>query len=311
MRRVAHCLRVSNILLTLVFLQGCKMPDELGYPLPGEIGWVGPNPQFRLAPSFSGSGRGTAQLLDGGNSGRSVPIAVDQSQSAFNAASLAAVPIPVGSPVGKSTLLSVSGDDSQSRVLSCTLVDLTPPFPTDDGAGTSFTARAKALVEWGVGGVQASTLLDFINGTSFTIEGSFLRVTAVLDKVGGLYGGLAQAQVNQVLGAFCGYGAVTKSNTFNAKNTIYEDQFAGGGGVFYDIPPFATNFLFYTTYGPGSVVTDVCDSGNKLLYGANWTSAANQNVPVELTGDARRIFVPGGGTIPAQGTFRIVFGMSL
>ena len=122
---------------------------------------------------------------------------------------------------------------------------------------------------------------------------------------------MPQAAVNMILGAYCGYGAVAKSNTFNAKHTVYEDNYDAAGTGRYAIPKNATNFLIYTMYGPGTLDAGVIGPGGQTLYDTQWTRAANQNVPVELTGDARYIYVGPGGLIPNGGTFRIVFGMSL
>lgn len=256
------------------------------------------------------TGRPIFSLLDMANAGTSSPIAVDPNVSFTTAASRAAVPVPAGSPIGKATLLNLNGSDQESAVVSVTLVNNTPAVPAQlDATPTFAAARASALVEWGVGGVQDSAIVDFLNGTTFTLEGSFIRVTGFLEPIGQFFGGgIQQGAINMILGAFAGYGATGKSNTFNAKKTIYIDQF-DHLLPFFAIPKHATNLMIVS---PVDVDFSVTDIGHKLLNSNTWPAHTLSAVPLELSGDAAFIAVnAGGGANPPDTTaIRLVFGIS-
>lgn len=293
--------------------------DDYGNPIPGTGNpqqpfppWRGP--QYSMPPSSS-SGANKSDLLDSGNAGRSVEIAVDPT-SATTPASLAAVPIAVGSPIGKASLLNLSGDDSSSRVVSVTLVDATPLVPSPVAPAPAFANRATALVEWGVGGVQDNALVDFINGTTFSIEGSFLRVTGIVEPIPANVGPVPepQAGTNMILGAFCGYGAVGKSNTFNAKKTVYVDQFATGVNDLIVVPRHATNFVLYLAGFEVEVTTDVLNYGQNELISSDWNAAGTSDIPVELPGDAKFVFIRtnarNADVLPQNATLRVIFGIA-
>jgi hypothetical protein len=291
------------------------MPDEFGYPLPGEPGYVGPFPQYTFPPSYRGGSNDANKLLSAGNVGRSVQIAVDPA-STVTPESLAAVPIAEGSPVGKATLLALTGDDSESSVVSVTLADLTPLVVSPAAPAAQFANRASALVEWGVGGVQDNALIDFLNGTTFSIVGAYLRITAILDVIGANIGPVPtpQAATNMILGAYCGYGAVGKSNTFNAKKTVYIDQFATGVNDLIAIPKHATNYIVYLAGFDVEVSTDVLNYGQNELVTNDWGAAGTNDIPVELPGDAKFVFIRtnarNADVLPQNATLRVVFGIS-
>lgn len=256
------------------------------------------------------------RLLDyPSNPGKSVLIGPDAA-SIVNAASLAVVPA-FGSvpPVGRATLLEVKSDDESSEILSVTL-DNPLPFlvPTADvaGAGTIVIARPSAIIEWGVGGVQARADVDFDHGLSLSVPGSFLRVTGVNNRIPATTNNMSGVGTpafgrNVKLGAFCGYGSVAGTKNLSAKKTIYID----GPGLLsgsIPIPDYATNFTVQRSPNAGILSVTVLDEGGvSPIQTLTYPAGSGFEGAVELSGDAAFIVL----TAPVgSNAIRVIFGLS-
>ncbi len=118
------------------------------------------------------------RMLDGGwNIGRSVDITAGATFSAENS-------VP---------LLEVKGDDKVAGPITVTL-------QSEIETNITLFEDMFATVQWGVGGFQVEAEIDFLNGTSFTVFASFIRLTG---NVVGAGAGTETAK----LGAFASYGA--------------------------------------------------------------------------------------------------------
>lgn len=132
----------------------------------------------------------------------------------------------------KQTVLDLSERDIKGRPVTVCLAKaiLPPAFAT--------SARLRALVEWGIGGVQTSAEVDWRQGTLFTLCASFLRVSVINDA---LPGSTFKA------GAFAGF--LNQSNGMRrATRTVYVDLgILAAANQDIAVPPYAETFSFQRT----------------------------------------------------------------
>lgn len=236
------------------------------------------------------------RLLDGGNAGRSEVINVTDTGAE-----------------GRS-LINLVGDDQNATVLSVVLVaSVTQPPPVPGG---TIAPSGRAIVEWGVSGVQARAIVDFILGTTFSLPCSFLRVNAIRIPEFGL-----PDSIGVVLGAFASYLPISGGKP---QLTLFSELDAVGAGVFPIAPAGSASFLvpaFAETLDvrrlssvtgalPAMTVTTRSVTGTTIdvqsrAAGAPWGE------PVRLPNDARQIAITndeGVATIPrARLIFRLGF----
>lgn len=187
----------------------------------------------------------------------------------------AAVETPQPSPV---SMLTVEGDDLDAQQMIVTLaaplvvalpfaevlerlddqnttgeldnqqIALLPTFP-----GTAVPLKwppLEAIVEWGTGGTSARAVIDYVNGVTFSVVASFLRVFAIVTQSSALIGGTSAAYV---LSAFAGPGFSRST----AQRSVHLGTVVSGveSGVFA-IPRFARRaYLVGGTNGTPPVTT--------------------------------------------------------
>jgi hypothetical protein len=322
------CLRVSSLLLTLTV--GCKMSpmDEMDPNWPGGY----PPSQYVMPPRESMAQPGNGGLQLKGNLGRTVVLAPDPT-SATNAGSLALVPFAAGTPsvatvVNVNVVDPANPDVEASAVISGTLLNppfrqvgpnQLQPFLTANPGGMLVAARPSALIQWGSGGSVAEAVVDYENGFSFSVPASWLRITAQNDPIPNAIAAVGPNQVGRgvQVGAFVGLGGLSKSNTFNAKRTIFEDNFAyvaGGQQNSYEIPQFATNLLVYYI---GADATDplqvfILNEAGINILAATFPKNGQQDIPIELPSDARYVDIrPASGAAFNHSVVRIIFGLAI
>lgn len=148
--------------------------------------------------------------------------------------------LPVG-PLDRVTILDIQGSDDKATgtVITLELALRNVPNPNPP---------IIAQVDWGAGGLRMQALLDFVNGTTFTVFASSIRVIAInpnpLNE---------ERDVNVMAGAFIGY------LPFGGRQAQLSVQVASVGGVFPDtvIPAFARKV---TVVAPTALVaTDTLD----------------------------------------------------
>lgn len=252
---------------------------------------------------------------DRANPGRSVVILTDPA-TITTPASLLVVPGSPNDPRGKATIMEIDGSDDESQVMTVTLVGeaLRFPNPLPSGAPLPGQARATALVEWGMAGVQAQAFVDF-RGLSFSIPASWIRITGINEPLppADILGGNPIFGRNIRVGAFCSYGSVSRSGPLSAKKSFYIDvPIAVLGLAYIPIPPFASNYIYYpraTAAGTGSVFS-VTDQDNILTTQTFATPLSADNVvPIELPGQASALIISNAGPGLLAGT--VVFGIAI
>lgn len=154
------------------------------------------------------------------------------------------------------TLAQINGDDADAMDLTVTLTGprISPiPIAGLDGRSPSdlkeFNSNAQvagqvppvvwppiyANVSWGTGGINATALVDFVNGAQISISGSFLRVDATI--VAGPLIGINGTSGFYQTGAFVGPGI---ARTSSATCTTYiGDVPALAESAVFPVPPFA------------------------------------------------------------------------
>lgn len=110
--------------------------------------------------------------------------------------------------------------------------------PASDFPGTGAPINwppFEAVVEWGVGGCRARAFVDYLDGVSFNVIASFVRVYAAITQ--GPAGGLSNTSAAYQLAAFVGPGW---ARTGTAQKTIYLGTILNAGASpVIAVPPFA------------------------------------------------------------------------
>jgi hypothetical protein len=126
-----------------------------------------------------------------------------------------------------------AGPDAETLVVTLGLELLNQS--NENGLPATMALDVKALINWGIGGANYTALVDWEQGTAFTVCASFIRVSAIYkDTVPGL--------PDLLLSASFGYG-FTGRKGIGAKFTQDLGILAAGAtSGFVQIPQFATAF---------------------------------------------------------------------
>lgn len=94
--------------------------------------------------------------------------------------------------------------------------------------------EAQATIEWGIGGVNETAVVDMVNGATVNLTASFIQVTASMGDAANSLGtsGYIATPAAYVLSAFVGPGYTRPGN---AQRTVYLGSL--GGGIESDILP--------------------------------------------------------------------------
>lgn len=202
-------------------------------------------------------------------------------------------------PGGQSApILEARCSDERARQLTVTLVV--------DPMTTAFDRDAVALVTWGSGGLQAPQAeIDFINGTTFSVIASFIRILGRSDAA-------AVPSTTMLVGAFIGYEPRSAGSAVRGPQRTLKTGaiVAGGATVDLTIPRYATSLSYMrnplTTAltlsyldGPGNVIGIV-----PLAAGQDISSLV-----LPIPGDAVTIRLAAAAVDQIAG--RAIFGLSL
>lgn len=230
--------------------------------------------QFERSPKFD------IKLLDQGQFGRSIDLPG------------AAVPEPI-------TVLNLSGDSQQCRVVTVTLFnDLQPNSTTRQ----SVLARVK----WGSGGIQAQADMDWMQGVTFSLPAAFLRISAFIESA------LAFGDPVRV-GAFVGYYGAAPSQSRNPRLTRTAIV-TPPGTVDIPIPVFATEMEIVRTIAAATGVSAafdfvVLDDSGGTIYGETVAGGTRFNLQ-SLPNDARTLRLTNPSAVDTY-TAKVMFFLSI
>ena len=209
-------MRQLMLVCLMVYTGSCQLPIEIGdtmsdeyYPDSFSVAWsemiegktAGKRTTIVIPFNSGAVGRSapTNVLEISGKDTHAIPINVSLSSPLF----LVQSKFPGGVVPTNGTALDATGEQSNDDLY------LFPPV----GNSVSWAAPV-ALVQWGVGGVQAEAEVDFVNGLCINLTASFIRVSIFTDDINAnviVDGGV------MVLSAFAGPG-MPKPN--NAQRTV-------------------------------------------------------------------------------------------
>ena len=133
------------------------------------------------------------------------------------------------------TLLDVRGPDEYAQIVTVTLdfpalegVGVSPPTPENPFVAVGDGARA--VVDFGVGGFQSTAFVDFVRGVSFSVPGSFIRVSATR-------AGTTGALVRLSVGAHISYLPISQENASQPSLTFVRSAIIVAGATADIIPP--------------------------------------------------------------------------
>ena len=201
------------------------------------------------------------------------------------------------------SILELYSDNKNSRVITVTLTMAPQPGAVPFVPGVNGLFDVTGLIEWGAGGVQASAEIDWLQGTTFSLACSYLRISA--------FGGTQAPGVQPpVVGAFVGYETV---NTNRGRTP----QFTDIGGVAFPAtfvelrPNFAQNVRVYRNAQPGASSTPIrveyLDQLFAVRYIEDYGLGVNMQRPTDLSNDIRAIRI--GATVPSILTAYSVWGL--
>jgi len=219
-----------------------------------------------------------ARFLNDRNVGRSIDIAPGQ----------------------RKTILDIGGKDEESQELVITLVTPVRQSPA------TIISRPRAFVEWGSGGVQASALVDFINGSTFSVGASFVRVTGINFSTPS-----APGNGPMTFGAFAAYGELSNIPK-SAQLTDYFDTLVGPPFIVL-VPTFAkTVVVKRLAMSISAVRVQVEDAAGIGFYDVDVTPGVDM-IPLELSNDAFAISLSAvfPGPLPFPTDMRIIWGLEM
>lgn len=98
----------------------------------------------------------------------------------------------------------------------------------------------EAVVQWGVGGSSTQAVLDYVNGVTFSVTASWVRVLAQISQ-NHVNGDISGTPAQYVVGAFVGPGVTFSPN---AQRTVYVDSIANNASsLVFEVPRFARRAL--------------------------------------------------------------------
>lgn len=192
-------------------------------------------------------------------------------------------------------LINVRGD--YPEVVTVTLIAPAPALV----APLAFVNHFTAVLEWGHGGTQATAEVDFVNGCSFQLSGSFIRVVGRREALEG-------AGNTVRLGAFLSYLPVNGTNRPKRTTRDTVALAAGAPGRNFVLPRFATDVRVYRITPTNAFDVRFIDSAAGLVGTVN-VGAGQAMATEDIPNDARAINLEAGvGGLAGQ---RLVFGLSL
>jgi hypothetical protein len=206
-------------------------------PLPPDQGWsrdpgkgfdrsTAPAPNYRPLQGAADNNRGNSVILE--------PVI---SSGAFG----------IVNGTGKiATVVQAPRDSGQdAEVITVTLGLSWDGIPEGDVPSAGI-ALVKANVGWGVGGASFKAVLDWNNGTVFSLPASFINVGAIYEGVGA--GGTDLP--NAILTASLAYGDTGRSD---ARLTQVLEAMDPTDSQVLNVPPFARGFMVCTNQGSPSL----------------------------------------------------------
>lgn len=193
-------------------------------------------------------------------------------------------------------LVEVIGDDQLARqvTVTCGLRQL----EAVDATTINNIPAVVGLLRWGNDGHQTEAEIDFVDGTQITVEGSYVRLSAMIDRDAP---GNGDPMPGVLAGAHIGYetpavGPVTRTRYFvldeNPTRTL-------------PIPPFANEVHVYRAGNPGSVLVELLDRSGAVIA----DTSTNGPIEFRLPNDARFVRVTNLEVLGAVG--RLVFPLWL
>jgi hypothetical protein len=239
------------------------------------------------------------RLLDGGNIGRSFDM-----------------PAPVGDVPLVSSILNIGGDDMDSKQMS---ISLKGPNRTPQN-DTTFPERTiiVCIVQFGAGGVQSVAEIDWVNGLTFSVPASAVRISCRNES-------LADGPQQSVpgLGVFCSYNPAPSrlipQRTFWSRDSLeVTDTIAAGAFCTWQVPEFAKDVIFERanaagarTIMPSFRITSITrsDFGAVPGYIDNVATGVRMNPPLPVGNDTKWIRVINTDAMVLDG--RLIFSLAL
>lgn len=160
------------------------------------------------------------------------------------------------------------------------------------------------LLSWGAGGLQVSNVeVDFVNGASFSIVATFMRLWVRNDS--------SLPSNNFRVGAFVGYEPRPAGSAIRGpQRTLKTATIAAGATVDLTIPRFATSFSYIRNPLTSAITINVLDGGGNVIGIIPLAAGADlsQNV-YPIPGDAATLRV--GAAAADQVAGRAIFGLCL
>jgi hypothetical protein len=213
------------------------------------------------------------------------------------------------------SMIRLQGPEDKAETLTVTLCQ--PVWSNEDAH-----AKLTAVIQYGNGGFQNTAEIDWVQGTTFQVRGSFLQVSARIDVESG--------PVAVGSGATCAASAfATKLDCPRQSELIKSFQvgqllhtasttvilFAGVGAP-HPIPPpnfgMVTKFrVMWANAGPAvtKVIVDIFDHNGNALYTVDLTSDPDQWIP--LAGRASEIRVTNADAANDISDSYLVFNVEL
>jgi len=194
-------------------------------------------------------------------------------------------------------VLNIRGDDTESQMLTVTLILTAPPYPDGDKTARVVPPDATAIITWGQGGVNTRARVDLRDGMQLSVCASMLRVE--ID--------LAGPPGTEPLGvsAFVAYGL--RPQPSNKRPTLtFEALIANGGAATFPIPEFAYDAEVYSDT-IGATLTMIQDTAGPLVRAIK--TAADNSVRMVLVRRAYFLDVANTGAVPVN--VSVLFGIDL
>jgi hypothetical protein len=229
--------------------------------------------------AFEPGRRGLLDQLSAGNVGRSVDV-----KPSF---SLEADPTPI---------VGLDGDDETARAVTVTMS--VPLFPASGVAGGGGHI-VQGVVKWGIGGVQTEARFDVINGTTFSVLATWLRVLAV---------NFASPVLGRTIkvGAFVGY--FPKPYSPGPQLTLLTSTaLADGASEIFQIPAYAFDLSIITS-PQGAYTIEYLLADGVTVIGTLLIAAQGFRLPIPGNAQFVRITNTSGGVMAFR---QLIFRLAL
>lgn len=185
-------------------------------------------------------------------------------------------------------LVETIGSDQLAQVcmVACQL------FPRD---GAAIPPAVVGTVAWGTDGFQSTAEFDFSSGTVLCISGSFVRLSARIDRDAPGNGGAAMPPVR--VGAHVGYGAPERSSVFRTRYF----EFAGAGALTVAVPAFARSVRVLKSVAAAALTVEQLDRAGNVLTQETGAGQFDQEVP----NDSRQLRLTAVGAVSARALFTL------